>query len=65
MFTVSTLVTLFVVLCIVGVLLWGINQIPGIPDIVKVVVYVFVAIGCLLWILNAFGGVGGHGVLVR
>lgn len=49
---ITLLVTAFIVLCIVGVILWGINQIPGIPQIVKVVVYVIVAVVLLLWLLQ-------------
>ena len=48
----------FIVLCIVGVILWGIGQIPGIPPIVKTVVYVVVAIILLLWLLNFVQGGG-------
>ena len=61
MFTVHALIYLLIVLCIVGVILWGIQQIPGIPPIVKTVVYVLVAVILLLWLLNLLGGgfVGG------
>lgn len=61
MFTVHALIYLFIVLCIVGVILWGIQQIPGIPPIVKTVVYVLVAVILLLCLLNLLGGgfVGG------
>jgi hypothetical protein len=54
------LIVFFIVLCIVGVLLWGISQIPNIPQIVKVVVYVIIAIILLLWLLNFVnsGGIG-------
>ena len=37
---ISMLLTAFIVLCIVGLILWGINQIPGIPPIIKTVIYV-------------------------
>jgi hypothetical protein len=50
------LLVAFIVLCIVGVILWGINQIPGIPPVVKVVVYVIVAIVLLLWLLSFVSG---------
>jgi len=52
----------FVVLCIVGVILWGVGQIPGIPAIVKTVIYVIVAIVLLIWLLNFVqsGGVDLH-----
>jgi hypothetical protein len=54
---IHTLLVLFVVLCIVGVILWGIQSIPGIPPVVKTVVIVFVAVAILLWLLNNMGGV--------
>lgn len=55
---ISTLLTLFIVLCIVGLILWGVGQIPGIPPIVKTVVYVVVGIVLLLGLLNYVQG--GH-----
>lgn len=57
---ISTLLTVFIALCIIGVILWGIGQIPGIPQVVKTVVYVIVAVICLLWLLSAVGGGGVH-----
>jgi hypothetical protein len=56
MFTIHMLLVLFIVLCIVGLILWGIGQIPGLPPMVKTVVYVIVGIILLLWLLNAIGG---------
>jgi hypothetical protein len=53
---ITTLLVLFIVLCIVGLVLWGINQIPGIPQIVKVVIYVVVGVLLLLWLLQAVQG---------
>lgn len=58
---ITTLLVAFIVLCIVGVILWGINQIPGIPPMVKVVVYVIVAVIILIWLLNYVQG--GHASL--
>lgn len=55
---ITTLLILFIVLCIVGLVLWGINQIPGIPQIVKVVIYVVVGVLLLLWLLQVVQG--GH-----
>jgi hypothetical protein len=55
---ISLLLTAFIVLCIVGVILWGISQVPGIPPVVKTVVYVIVAVILLVWLLNFVGG--GH-----
>lgn len=47
-----------IVLAIVGLILWGIQQIPGIPPIVKVIVYVIVGVILLVWLLNYVQG--GH-----
>jgi hypothetical protein len=47
---IQTLLLLFIVLCIVGLILWGIGQIPGVPPIVKTVVYVLVGVVLLLWV---------------
>jgi len=54
---IHTLLVLFIVLCIVGLIVWGIGQIPGIPPVIKTVVYVIVGVLILLWILNNMGGV--------
>ena len=58
---ITSLLTLFIVLCIIGLIVWGINQIPGIPQIVKVVIYVVVGVILLLWLLQI---VGGHSLRV-
>jgi hypothetical protein len=55
---ITTLLYIFIVLCIVGLILWGISQIPGIPAIVKTVIYVIIGVVLLLWCLQY---VGGHG----
>jgi hypothetical protein len=60
---IGTLLSVFIVLCIVGVILWGIAQIPGIPQIVKVVVYVLIAVILLLWVLQEVQG--GHLGMLR
>lgn len=56
---IGTLLAIFIVLCIVGLILWGISQIPGIPQIIKVVVYVIIGVILLLWCLNYIGGPTG------
>lgn len=53
---ITTLLTLFIVLCIIGLILWGISQIPGIPPVVKTVIYVVVGVIVLLWLLQRFAG---------
>lgn len=50
-----TLLYVFIVLCIVGLVLWGIQQIPGIPGVVKTVLYVVVGVILLLWLLQYIG----------
>jgi len=63
---IQTLLYIFIVLCIVGLIVWGIQQVPGIPNIIKVVVYVIVGVLLLLWCLNYVGGAGGgHGFSFR
>lgn len=52
------LLYVFIVLCIVGLVLWGIGQIPGIPPIVKTVLYVVVGVLLLLWVLQSLGAPG-------
>ena len=53
---ITTLLVVFICLCIVGLILWGINQIPGIPQIVKVVIYVVIGVILLLWLLQYVQG---------
>lgn len=55
---ISLLLTVFIVLCIIGLILYGISQIPGIPPILKTVVYVLVGVILLLWALQYVQG--GH-----
>lgn len=59
---ITTLLYLFILLCIVGLILWGVSQIPGIPPVVKTVIYVIVGVILLLWCLNY---VGGHSIAIR
>lgn len=60
-----SLLYIFIVLCIVGLICWGIAQVPGIPPIVKTVIYVIVGVILLLWCLNYLGAPGGHGISIR
>jgi hypothetical protein len=54
----TTLLLFFILLCVVGLIAWGINQIPGIPQIVKVVVYVIIGVFILMWLYNYVAGGG-------
>ncbi len=60
---ISTLLYVFIVLCIVGLICWGIAQIPGIPPMVKTVVYVIVGVILLLWCLQFVGE--GHSLTIH
>jgi preprotein translocase subunit SecE len=55
---VSTLISVLIILAIVGLVLWGIQQIPGIPPIVKTIIYIVIGVLILLWLLNQVGGSG-------
>jgi uncharacterized membrane protein len=55
---IATLLYLLIALAIIGLILWGIQQIPGIPPIVKTIIYIVVGIVILLYLLQM---VGGHG----
>lgn len=49
---ITLLLYALIVLAIVGLILWGISQIPGIPPIVKTIIYVIVGVVLLLWLLQ-------------
>jgi len=59
---IATLLTFFILLCVVGLVLWGIRQIPGIPPIVITVIYVVIGVLILLWLLSVVQG-GNYGNL--
>ncbi len=60
---IETLLYVFIVLCIIGLILWGITQIPGIPPIVRTVIYVIVGVILLLWCLQYVGS--GHSLTLH
>ena len=60
MLSIHTLLVFFIILCVIGLILWGIGQIPGIPPVVKTVVYVIVGVLLLLWLLQSIGGGSFH-----
>ena len=53
---ITTLLGGFILLCIVGLILWGVSQIPGLPPVVKTVIYVIVGVLLLVWLLQYVGG---------
>ena len=61
---ITTLLVLFIALCIVGLILWGIGQIPGIPPVVKTVIYVVVGVLLLVWLLEYVQG-GAHNISIH
>jgi hypothetical protein len=56
-----TLIGLIVVLAIVGVLLWAVNTLIPMQPQIKTIINVVVVIAVLLWLLEAFGLLGGTG----
>jgi hypothetical protein len=57
---ISTLLSIFIVLCAIGLIIWGLRQIPGIPPIVTTVIIVIVGVILLLWLLGMVSGGGIH-----
>jgi hypothetical protein len=53
---IHTLLVLLIFIAIVGLILWGISQVPGIPPIFKTIVYVIVGVILLLYLLQYVGG---------
>lgn len=49
---IGLLLQLLIVLAIVGLILWGIGQLPGIPQPVKIIIYVVVGVILLLWVAD-------------
>lgn len=49
---IETLLVALILLAIVGLILWGVGQIPGIPAPVKIVAYVVVGVILLLFLLR-------------
>jgi len=56
------LLVFFIVLCIIGLVLWGISKIPNLPPVILTVVYVIVGVALLLWLLQY---VLGHGAVLH
>jgi len=53
-----SLVTLIVVLCVVGVILWLINTYLPMDQKIKTILNIVVVIVVVLWLLSAFGLLG-------
>lgn len=55
---ITFLLLLIIVLAAIGLLLWGLSKIPGIPEIVKVIVYVFIGLILLVWLYHVVASGG-------
>lgn len=49
---ITLLLTALIVLAMIGLILWGIRQIPGIPSIVLTIIYIVVGVILLLLLLQ-------------
>lgn len=49
---VTLLLEVLIILAIIGLILWAVRQIPGIPPIVITIIYVVFGVVILLWILQ-------------
>jgi hypothetical protein len=58
-----SIISILVVLVVVGILLWGIQQFPIDPRIMKII-YVVVVVAICIWLLQAFGLLHGTGIHV-
>lgn len=54
-----SLITLIVVLVIVGITLWAINTYVPMDHKIKTILNIAVVLVVVLWLLNAFGVLGG------
>lgn len=50
-----SIITLFIVLIVVGILLWLVNSYMPMQQTIKNILNVVVVIAVILWLLNAFG----------
>lgn len=57
-----SIVGIVIALLIVGVILWGVNQLPMIDPNIKKIIYVVVIVLVLIWLLQSIAG-GGWGNL--
>jgi hypothetical protein len=55
---ITSLLVIFLILCAIGLIFWGVQQIPGIPPIVKVIFIVVVGVFLILYAINYVQG--GH-----
>lgn len=56
-----SVLSVVIVLCVVGVLLWLINTYPPMQPPFKTLVNVVVILAVVLWLLSAFGVLGSLG----
>ncbi len=53
------LISLVVALLIVGLLLWVLDQLPGIDPAIKHIIRVVVIVVCVIWVIYALLGFAG------
>jgi hypothetical protein len=55
---ISLLITVVVVLLVVGIVLWGLNALPGVDPTIKQIIRVVLIVIALLWIVaRVFPGI--------
>jgi len=52
-----SIISILITLCIIGVILWGVQQIPMDPTIKRIIVVVAIVL-VLLWLLTSLSGTG-------
>lgn len=59
-----SLISIIVALVVVGLILWAVGQIPMDPT-VRRILQVVVVVALVLWLLQAFGLLGGPAIRLR
>lgn len=57
---ISFLIQLIVFLCVIGLLCWCVQRIPGIPAPIPQVIQVVIVLIFALWLLGSVGMFSGH-----
>jgi biotin transporter BioY len=57
---INFLVTLIVLLVVVGMLLWCVQRIPGLPGPIPIVIQILIVLVFALYILDHLGTFSGH-----
>ncbi len=54
------LISLIVGLLIVGLILWALDQLPGIDPAIKNIIRVVIIVACVIWLIYALAGLAGY-----